>query len=233
MLLNYLDESYDREHYWICALACRDANAIPLTEALDRVVLKAASAYGVPRRAELHAHDLFHGKNDWERLAVMPRARIGVYHDAFAAIAQHAAAVVTRGVHVPGLRARYANPHHPHKVVLQHLLERIDLYAAQQGEHALVIADEIDHASDYRADLWRFQREPTPGYRARRLTRVVDTMHFAPSTASRLLQAADLVAYLHRRMNSRADRDPRAVRANTALWARIEHLVWEWGCWYP
>lgn len=233
MLLNYLDESYDERVYWICALACRDAAAIPLTEGLDAVVAKAADSHGIAPDAELHGHALFHGKGEWSPLAVRPRARIGIYNDAFAAIAEHAAGICTRGVDRGRLLDRYVRPFHPHTVVLQHLLERIDIQAEREGEYALVIADEIEGAHEYRADLWRYQRNATPGFRSRRLTRVVDTIHFAPSSSSRLLQAADLVAFLHRRISADVEREPRAVRANAALWERVAHLTHESGCWYP
>jgi hypothetical protein len=233
VLLSYLDESYDRERYWICALVVDGGVAITLTEALDAVVAKAVDAYGVPDDAELHGHALFHGKEAWERLARQPRARIGIYHDAFAAIAEHATAVIARGVHVPGLNDRYVRPHHPHTVVLQHLLEDIDVHAGQLDDHALVIADEVDRANEYRADLWRFQRAPTPGYRSRRLTRIADTIHFAPSTSSRLLQGADLIAFLNRRIRADVRRDEREERANRALWERVGPLVWRLHCWRP
>ncbi len=232
MLLCYLDESYDRECYWICALVVHGNDAIALTAALDEVVAKAADAYGIPRDAELHGHALFHGKDAWERLALKPRARIGVYADAFGAIAQHALAIIARGVHVPRLRERYVRPRHPHTVALQYVLEDIDVYAGP-ADYALVIADEVDRAHEYRADLWRFQREPTPGYRSRRLTRIADTIHFAPSTASRLLQGADLIAFLNRRINAGVRRDAREERANRALWERIDPLVWNLRCWWP
>lgn len=233
MLLNYLDESYDSTKYWVCALVCHDRSVVALTDELDAVVARAASAYGISPRAELHGHALFQGKEAWERLALMPRARIGIYDDAFEAIARHATGVIARGVYRPGLVARYTTPFHPHTVVLQYVLEDIDKVAAQRDEYALVIADEVDRAHEYRADLWRFQREPTPGYVARRLTRIADTIHFAPSTSSRLLQAADLVAFLKRRIAAAGVHDTRETRANAALWSRVAPLVWNDHCWYP
>ena len=94
------------------------------------------------------------------------------------------------------LEERYFYPDHPHSVVLSHLLERIDELAASEDELALIIADEVDQA-DPTSKSWMFQRYSTTGYRARQLTRIIDTLHFAPSTSSRLAQAADLVAFMH------------------------------------
>jgi hypothetical protein len=181
----------------------------------------------------LHGHALFHGIEDWARTAGMPRARIGIYHKALAAIADCAPEICIRGVDIPGLNQRYGSPDHPHSVVLQHLLERIDERAEELDERVLVIADDIDAPNDHRRNLRHFQRHSTPGYKSRQLTRIVDTMHFAPSRASRLLQAVDLVAYLHYRITSGRDSDARAIKANRDLWARIEPLVFHSACWRP
>lgn len=234
MLLAYVDESYTATHYWMAALICPEADVVPLTTALDAVVEKAAAAYrGISPRAELHGHRLFHGSDDWELLKPMPRARIGVYNDAFDAIGQSGASIVIRGVHRPGLIRRYAYPSHPHAVVLEHLLERVDEFAADRNEHALVIADEVDQADAYRRNLWFSQKYATSGYRARQLRRIVDTLHFAPSEASRLVQAADLVAFMHTRISSGVETDPRALRANEVLWGRIAGRVVHSWCWWP
>ncbi|MBO3745989.1 DUF3800 domain-containing protein [Streptosporangiaceae bacterium NEAU-GS5] len=61
---------------------------------------------------------------------------------------------------------------------------------------------------------------------------MVDTIHFAPSSASRLLQAADLVAFLHQRCQ-RKERDPHAQQANEDLWVRISGKVYHEMCWFP
>lgn len=234
MLLAYVDESYNAWRYWMAALLCPDYQVRPLTEALDAAVQKASAAYkGVGETAELHGYSLFHGKDDWTSLAAMARARIGVYASALDAIAAHDVEVIIRGVDVPRLNRRYASPEHPHAVVLSHLLERIDERAERSGELALVIADEVDQADEYRRNLWHFQRYSTTGYRSRQLTRIIDTIHFAPSRASRLVQAVDLVAYLYFRIKGGMDRDERAIRANTALWNRVTARVVHTHCWLP
>jgi len=236
VLLAYVDESYDAKWpiYWIAALVCPENVLGPLSSALDAVVENAAESYaGIEARAELHGHALLQGKDDWRPLAPMVRARIGIYNGTFDAISSYDVKIMIRGVHVHRLNERYTYPHHPHTVVLQHLLERVDIFAANADQSALVIADEVDRANEYRRDLWRYQRQSTPGWRARRLTNIVDTIHFAPSHASRLVQAADMIAYLKGRMMSGADRDDRAKRANERLWERITPRVYHDDYWYP
>jgi hypothetical protein len=230
VLLAYVDESYSTDWYYMAAMLCDGPGAQALTAALDAVVDKAVKAFGIPPDAELHGYELFNGTGWWKDVPV--RARIGVYNEAFAAIGAHSTALLLRGMNVASQRRRYVAPNSPHQVVLQHLLERIDEYAGDH-EHVLVIADEVGEQSKHRADLHRYLRCGTDGYRGRRLTRIVDTMHFAPSSASRLVQAIDLVVFLYRRLQTHTETDARATRANAKLWARIEPKVRHQHCWYP
>jgi hypothetical protein len=233
VLLTYVDESCTRDLYFIAALLCPDREAISLTRALDAVVAKASANHGVAPDAELHGHDLFQAKGSWAHLAKMPRVRIGVYNDAFQAIGDHDVKIIIRGVNSRRLRERYTTADDPHAVVLAQLLERVDEYTTRRDEYALVIADEVTQPGRYRADLSQYQQRGIWGASTRRLTRIVDTLHFAPSSASRLVQAADLVAFLHRRMESETAPDERARRANNAIWGRVGSKVLHATCWNP
>ncbi|WP_051653027.1 DUF3800 domain-containing protein [Kitasatospora cheerisanensis] len=234
MLLTYVDESYSDTAYYIAALLCPDTEAISLAKALDKVVAEAACSYDVPAGAELHGHDIFQAKGHWKKMGPLVRARIGVYNGAFQAVADHDVKIIIRGVDLAGLQRRYGDNHDaPHSIVLTHLLERVEEYARSQNEFALMIADEVPGQDGYRDELAYYKSVGTWGYRAKQLTRIVDTMHFAPSRASRLVQAADLIAYLHRRISSQADVDDRARRANEKLWERIQPKVQHSLTWYP
>lgn len=125
----------------------------------------------------------------------------------------------------------------PACIVLAHLLERCDEHLEAVGDLGLMIADEpgqADQQPEYRADLRRYQDVGTSGYRHRRITQIVDTLHFAPSSASRLVQAVDLIAFLYHRIKTTPETaDMRAVRANAALWQRIQPRVAHCYCWWP
>ncbi|MFD9775034.1 DUF3800 domain-containing protein [[Kitasatospora] papulosa] len=235
MFLTYVDESHSRGIYFLGALMCPESEAIPLAEALDDVVEKAMDDHGGFRpETELHGYDIFQGKKDFAHLASKPRARIGIYAGALQAIADHDVKIILRGVNVTRLERRYGPNHdEPHSIVLTHLLERVDMLAERKDELALIIADECDGQEQYRNDLRVYRRAGTWGYRSRKITRVVDTMHFASSAASRLLQAADLVTFLHHRIQTGAGADPRAKRANEGLWSRVAPKVHHQGTWMP
>ena len=118
-------------------------------------------------------------------------------------------------------------------MVLQHLLERVDEYVTSVGEYALVIADEVDAQAKHRADLSTYREVGTLGYRHRKLTRIVDTLHFAPSNASRLVQATDVIAFLYRRVFTCEETDERSRKAKLAMWKRLVPRVQHELCWFP
>jgi hypothetical protein len=237
VLLTYVDESYDADHYWMVALLVSEQHLRPLGNALDSVVRKASESYPVADTAELHGHALVQARDDWTRMgnkgSNMIRARIGVYADALKAIAAHDVRIIVRGLGIQALRAADVTGCRPHEIVLRHLLEQIDQQVHGEDQLALVIADEIDGADDHRQHFRDYQQEGTGGTLSSTLPRIVDTIHFAPSKASRLLQAADLIAYLHRRLVSDQDTDSRARRANKKLWSYVAPLVIHEHCWSP
>jgi Protein of unknown function (DUF3800) len=127
----------------------------------------------------------------------------------------------------------YSVPEPPHSVVLQHLLERVDECVTNLGDYALVIADEVDGQAKHRADLSSYRDVGTTGYRHRKLTRIVDTLHFAPSHASRLVQAADVIAFLYRRVFTHEETNERSRAAKVAMWGRLQPRVHHELCWFP
>jgi hypothetical protein len=232
VLLAYVDESFSEDWYYMAALLCEGAGVQAITADLDAVVGKAVAAYGVPDNAELHGYELFQGKGWWT--GTPPRARINVYGQAFKAVASHGQAVIRRGVKTARLKDRYGDDAaQPHSVVLRHLLERINEYARARGEQVLVIADEVGEQSRHRSDLDLYRQRGTGGYRAQKLDRIIDTLHFAPSNASRMIQAIDLITFLYRRMEQHQETDPRAHRANEALAGLIQPLIVHSHCWHP
>jgi hypothetical protein len=235
MLLAYLDESYTAAFYFIAALVCPEDVANPLTKALDDVVRKAARAYPgkLTTDAELHGHPLFHGRDDWSEMAPLVRARIGVYDDALSAIGAHDVQIVLRGLDIERLRQRYTWPDPPASVVLQHTLERVNGLASRAQTYGLVVADEVHNQQEHRVQFGYYRRHGTPGYLSSTLPQLVDTIHFAPSHASRLLQAADLIAFLHRRRQTHTETDQRAQRANDLLWSRVAPRIIHEHTWLP
>lgn len=225
--LAYVDESFTSDHYFIGAVVVDDRSAPALERALDVVAERARVTY-LPHLAdplELHGHPMFHGKKEWEPIKTQVRALIGVYDQAIRAIGESEARIFLRGLDRVRHRQRYLNPWPEHEVVLQHLLERLDEYGRGLDEQILVIADEIADPNRHRTNLQRFRATGTPGYRSSHLANILDTLHFAPSSHSRLIQAADLVTFLHRRRRTITETDQRQAQTLDKIWGHLRFNI--------
>lgn len=226
MLLAYIDESYDREEYWLTALVVPDAVALQLQNKFDDIVRDATLEFGVPLTAELHGHPLLHAKEAWEPMKKQVRARINIYQAAFRAIADcEGIQIVMAGIDIVRLNRRYTEPPHPHHEALDQLTQSVNALAAERDMDFLAIADEVDQSDTLRASYWDMQRLDTMSRYGGKLERAVDALHFAPSQHSRLLQAADLVSYLHFRIRRTPDVDPRSAKVSGQLWDIVDHHV--------
>lgn len=199
MLLAYVDESYRNinEKFLMAAVVVNDQQANALTAELDDVVAAVTLNRGVSHHIELHAQDIWHGTNEWSFLHDDHAGQINLMTKCMDAIARHASHLIWRAIDVAAhRRIGYPSTWPPAVVGFQHLLERVERFSSRREELALVICDEVDDPNAPRRML-RFYREAgTPGYIATPLPSIIDTVHFAPSDHSRLLQAADILAYI-------------------------------------
>ena len=228
MYLAYIDESYDARQHWVIAVLVEHTKVDSTHTALRQVVARAGLATSV----ELHGHELFHGRPPFDTLE--PRQRIGIYAQALQCLADSGAKLILRGVNVSNLHRRYADPElrQAQRWAIEHLIERIDEFC-DPNEHALLVADEHDLSTVLLDDLRHFKERSTRGYRARTIRNIIDTIHFVPSRTNALVQAADLAVFPHRRLVSHHERDARAARANTRLWAIVEPNVIHQRIWHP
>lgn len=225
MLVAYVDESYSRSFFCFAAVVA-DAGAIRhLSDRLDELMQVATHDFGLSPSTEIHGYPIFHGKDDW--LGVGVRARIWVFERAIEAILETGVTLLLRGTDTRRLQQRQRDRGYPdvfsrERIVFQHILERIDQVAASQDTYALVIADDRDDRDAHRKHFQDYRQEGTPGvYMSSRLPRLLDTVYFAPSHPSRLLQAADVLAFTYRRWNTHRESDPRARDIMDRLRRRI------------
>lgn len=231
LLLAYVDESYTASRFYLGAVLVDGAATHRIESGLEALVRRYAGRFGLRDDTELHGYPMFQGAGVWRTVPV--RVRINIYAAAMRILGTSGARVILRGMDVDRQRERYARPHPPHEVVLAHILEQIDSAAGASGAHALVLADEVHNSERHRTSFRDFRTGGTPGYQSSTLARLLDTIHFAPSHHSRLLQAADLVTFLHRRRSTHEEGDPRAQAANDLIWAHVEPVVLHEWCWLP
>jgi hypothetical protein len=234
----YVDESFNRTYHYVTALLVRDEVVNDTQSALREVVAAAADSYEIADEAELHGYDVFQGENGFAPMKQLVRARIGIYQQTLSILENANVWVICRGVHRVALEARYSNPDHPHRITMTHLIEQIDSFCKTKrgmDDLALIVADEHHETqSALLRDLVIYQDKGTWGYLAKRITRVVDTIHFVSSRTNALVQGCDMVSFLlFRRIATEQEVDPRAEKAMQRLLGTIEPRVHHTWCWKP
>jgi len=230
--LVYVDESFDRVEYWVTGLVVPSERAVELESTLDAIVVNAAESFPITPTAELHAHALTQGSEDWASMASMLRARLGIYEACLQAIHDTAGVrAFIYGLDRAKHRNKYTTPFPERQVLLGHVAQRVNGICTRDCP-LLLIADDSESKQQIREHITRFRRQGTLSrINPRPLRNIADTVYFAPSRNSRLIQAADLVSYIHFRKRRNAGADPRAVAAATRLWATISGMcdtnMWE------
>jgi hypothetical protein len=236
MFLCYIDEADDRVNYYITALVINSKDVRALHEALDSVMEYAEVNYKVPKSIELHGYSLVQAEHDWKILKGNIAAQKDIYAKAMNEISNLDLRIYIRGVPINHYQKRYGtNTIDIHLTALLWNLERVQDYVESQDTEVLVIADELRGGQEALREAIRFYREnPTYGYKGRILDRVVDSLHFAPSKDSRLLQATDLVSYAHHRFK-RDFSHPELTKFHYDLWNILvsNARVYEASVWQP
>lgn len=235
MLLCFVDESVRGDFHGFAGLIADEHATKSLTASLNKIMAQVAVDFGLARTTELHAHPVFHGKDEWA--GVPTRARVGVFVKVIDAIVAEDVTILLRWVHETRLRDRQARERYPvqfppEQVCFQHILQRANRVAEGRSTHALIIADNRSDRERHRERFATYQTQGTPGvYMHTTLDRLLDTVHFAPSHQSRMLQAVDMIAFVYRRFLTVNESDPRAHETMRKLWAKIMSKSFDEGSW--
>lgn len=235
MLIAYVDESYDRDYYYIGAAVATITQWEDLSQRLQDIRKRTAAIHGTPATIEFHAHELMGGSGAWRQFRGRHREAAGIYVSALRAVREAGVRYIFRGVDVGRLNARYSYPRPPHAVVLGHLLERIDEYTVKTGqaEQTIVVADEIGTQNDHQRAFAGYQAYGTDGYRSSRLEHISAPINFASSAGSDGLQAVDLAVYVHYRRERVENAHPAAQRTLERQWKEIGPAVEHSWVWWP
>jgi len=222
----YMDETHNADAYWICGAVVHVDKIRPAQAALREIAERIADDFGLSDAPELHGYDLFSREGGFER--VPPRACIGVYAQALDVLARAEPAIVLRGVNRPKIRHQ-----NPHRVAWRYAIESVDELGGEGP--ILVVADEhaeTEHA--LRGDIRSYIEWGTGGWKSRTIEKVIPELKFLDSRTNELLQAADLVAYLHlRRQTFEEERDSRSQAAREMLWRKVVPFVRVERIWDP
>jgi hypothetical protein len=218
MHLFYIDESgntgsnldsADQPIHWLMALGVSPA----AVKALEAEMLSLALRY-FPDRAREPDFE-FHGSHIYTRRGDCrgwPAERaVELYRELLRLVARFDCHLFISGIDKAKLKRRAAarvgyTPHHPYRVALMYLVERVDEWLAQRQArgsgpaYGLLVADEqkeVDRQAVERFAFWRQQGTEYGGGRA--IRHLIDTVHYVPSHDSWMIQLADCVLYLFSR----------------------------------
>lgn len=236
MLIAYLDESYNRDFYFIGAAIAADEQWSALDAEYEATRATTRAHHDIPAGAEFHGHQIMDGKGEWRALRGKHREAAGVYTAVLTA--NHAAGVqyIFRGVDVARLNARYSYPYPPHTVVLSQLLERINDYTRLNSPTAetIIVADEIATQDQHQAQFRVHQELGTGGYRTSQLEHISPPINFANARLSTGLQAVDMATYIHRCTATPGQtQHPKAQAVTDRLAQLIYSSTSERSIWYP
>lgn len=214
--LFYVDESRDGRYHYHLGLLAEGARVAEAEAALDEVVEEAVDNGATRWGSELHAKDIFHGTAEWARGSTPQRAQ--VLEQALEVIGRFDIEVIARGANLARFSKRYPGSD-PYRWEFSNLLERLNERLRDVEDYGLVIADQQhEYRELLQRDLADGKRLGTGGYRDQKLVRILDTAHFVESRLSRMVQLADLAAFvLRRRASIPSEQDTRLERLMTRL----------------
>ena len=194
--------------------------ALNLSSELNNIV-----SHYVPHdpNRELHGYEIFGKKKRWEDISI--ETAKNVYRDSLAVLGQTKCVIAHSSINKAALAAREKGEA-PHFVALNFLIDKIEDYLLRQKEpllsRALLVADETNEHEAYSITMLQSMQRGEGGvYRGRKITRIVDTVHFVKSETNRGVQIADLVIFAL----SRRARKKQSVSQGDAF---IEDLVSEY-----
>jgi hypothetical protein len=234
----FVDESYSDGHYFIGALLIKPENVRLLELALDRLMAEISSEHssGILPNEEFHGTDLFSGKGIWREITKGERYINSVLDRAFQVLSNIEFSILLQGLNKRQLENRYSLQDDPHRITLKILIEKIDQKLEDFDSFGIIICDERGSALEkdtYRELLREVQVRDTDGLYARKVVRVVDTLHFVSSKKSRSIQAIDLITFLHRRISVHTHASNAENEFTQMLWTKVKDKIVYQGIWAP
>ena len=235
MLIAYVDESYDRDYYFIGVALATIEQWEAVSARFDAIRRRTAVEHGTAESIEFHGHELMGGSGPWRNLRGRHREAAGVSMAVLEATRACGVRYLFRGVDVARLNARFRYPRTPHAVVFGHVLEQIDRYVAANdcSEQAIVVADQITAQAEHQRAFAGYQEFGTGGEASSRLPWISAPINFASSALSDGLQAIDMAVYVHFRRQRIDNPHPAAARTLDRQWRLIAPAVAHQENWVP
>lgn len=209
MLLTYFDEVKpvlpDQPYFWLGGLMVDDGIAPRLEEEINVLATSCfGGRTGLTRQTEFHAVDIVHGKGNFKGVP-NPKERFDLLKQLVRVYAKPEGVYrVTSRIEVEKL---YSGVDAQEKA-LMFLIEKVDGFAGARNTRAMLIGDFEREGLVEAAvqSLSAFRENGTPYAFGKDIEHLVDTIHFARSHHSRLLQLADVYLWTEQLRYRRGER---------------------------
>ncbi|NMX10624.1 DUF3800 domain-containing protein [Mobiluncus mulieris] len=229
----FVDESYDARDYYIAGVLASSTQLSELERRLQRMAEYYQRVNNRSQVPEFHGHSIMTGRDDWAVLEENFGSAIALLGRLARAISNSGVAIFIEGVDTKRLNARYRYPDSPHEVCLRNLLERVDEYLESTRAKCKVIADMVSDENSYQQRFDYYCDAVTPGYQGRQLVCIERTIDFVDSREYFGVQSADIVAYLHRRLNGTTGSSKQTQRACQRVYKVLESSIISARKWRP
>lgn len=229
----FVDETYGAGHYYIAGVLASATQVEELNRSLARMAEYYQTVNNLSQIPEFHGHSIMTGRDDWAVLQGNFGSAIALLGRLTRAISGSGVAIFIEGVDTKRLKARYRYPDSPHEVCLRHLLQRVDEHLAATGASCKVVADTVPDEDAYQQLVEYYCDAVTPGYRGRQLVCIERTIDFVDSREYFGVQSADIVAYLHQRLEENRGSTKQTKRACQRVYKALESSIVSARKWRP
>ena len=193
-LLYYDEVKYDpptQPYFWLGAI-CMDADDVSLVEsAVNDVSELAFGSRLLAKETEFHGKELVGGRGNFKGRAYQDR--LEVLTKLLAIIGQEKVKRVYIRI-IPANITHSSTP--PDEIAFMYLIEQADSLFKSLGGVGMMFGDyDEPMIGSSVASLSRFRAGGTQWHRGRNIENIIDTVHFARSHHSRMIQLADVFLY--------------------------------------
>lgn len=194
MYLIYYDEvKYDppkQSAYWIGGICISPSKAVEAETAVNELSQEIFEDKSLVKETEFHAKDIFHGKGNFKGVEIERRISI---------LARLLEILCDPEIYLIYSRLKVAENRYggdPAEIAFMFFVEKVDVFLRSRNEYGMLFGDfDQPKIGPSVVSLSRFRDAGTYWQGGRSITQLVDTVHFAQSHHSRLVQLADIYLY--------------------------------------
>lgn len=197
MHLVYYDEvkyeSKKQPAHWFGGVAIHTDRIAEIENELTKLAEDVFSSSRLTTETEFHAKDIFHGKKNFKGVPFEERLEVLEKLVAISA-SEHVSAIYSR-VEVDKVAFISSNAE-IEELTFMYFVEKVDEFLKRKNSFGMLIGDfDEPNIGPSVANLSKFRSEGTKFSYGREITQLIDTVHFAKSHHSRLIQLADIDLY--------------------------------------